>query len=76
MDGNVKRQPLVFPSGKTETRMRWAELETGKNSVSPWIKARTTACKKSIDTPERSVKRGEKTATTTQSARKIFAIPT
>src|SRR5690606_12148444 len=30
------------------TRIRWAELETGRNSVRPWSRASTTTCNQSI----------------------------
>ena len=32
-----------FQPSSAGTRMRWPELETGRNSVSPWTTPRTSA---------------------------------
>ena len=40
-------RPKSFAPKISEGNNKWAELETGKNSVSPWIKANNKAKKKS-----------------------------
>ncbi len=39
--------PWSGQSNIRDGRIRWAELEMGRNSVMPWIRARETACRRS-----------------------------